>query len=379
MPRACTRAWAGLLLVAGVLAAPAQAACAWQAWERFARDYISEDGRVIDRGSPQQITTSEGQSYALFFALVANDRARFDRLLRWTENNLARGDLTSALPAWLWGRRDDGGWGVLDDNPASDSDLWIAWTLGEAGRLWRHRHHRVLGAVLGNRILAEETADIPGLGRSLLPAPVGFVKPEGWRLNPSYVPLQLLRGLQAQNPEAGWDRLLEPSRRLIVEPAVKGYAPEWVVWTRQGAFAADPETRGEGSYNAIRVYLWAGMLAPEEPLRAPLLQALRPMAERVAAEGAPPERIDTASGAAPHAGPFGFSAALLPFLEASGLPQAAAAQSARAAALAAKDSGPAYYSEVLSLFGRGWQERRYRFDREGRLVPDWSRACAATA
>jgi len=374
-----TRVWAGLLL-AGALVAPAvQAACTWPAWERFAREYISEDGRVIDLGSERQITTSEGQSYALFFALVANDRARFERLLRWTENNLARGDFTAALPAWLWGRRDDGSWGVLDANPASDSDLWIAWTLGEAGRLWRQRHYGVLGAVLGNRILAEETADIPGLGRSLLPAPVGFVKPEGWRLNPSYVPLQLLRGLQAQNPEAGWESLLEPSRRLITETAPKGYAPEWVLWTRQGGFAADPETKGEGSYNAIRVYLWAGMLAPEEPLRAPLLRALRPMAERVAAEGQPPERIDTASGIAPDAGPYGFSAALLPLLEASDMPQAAALQSARAAALAAKASGPAYYSEVLSLFGRGWQERRYRFDGNGRLVPDWNRACAATA
>lgn len=372
------RAWAGLLLAGALVAPAAHAACAWPAWERFARESISEDGRVIDRGSERQITTSEGQSYGLFFALVANDRARFERILRWTENNLARGDFTAALPAWLWGRRDDGGWGVLDANPASDADLWIAWTLGEAGRLWKQRHYSVLGTVLGNRILAEETAELPGLGRSLLPAPVGFVKPEGWRLNPSYVPLQLLRGLQAQSPESGWERLVEPSRRLVEETAAKGYAPEWVLWTKQGAFATDPETRGEGSYNAIRVYLWAGMLAPEEPLRAPLLQALRPMAERTAAEGAPPERVDTASGAAPNAGPFGFSAALLPLLESSGLPQAAAAQSARAAALAAKESGPAYYSEVLSLFGRGWQERRYRFDRDGRLLPDWSRACAAT-
>ena len=40
----------------------------------------------------------------MFFALVANDRARFDKLLSWTEANLAGGDLTQRLPAWSWGK-----------------------------------------------------------------------------------------------------------------------------------------------------------------------------------------------------------------------------------------------------------------------------------
>jgi endoglucanase len=39
----------------------------------------------------------------LFFALVANDRAQFERLLSWTQNNLANGDLRAQQPAWLWG------------------------------------------------------------------------------------------------------------------------------------------------------------------------------------------------------------------------------------------------------------------------------------
>jgi endoglucanase len=74
------------------------AACEWPAWQQFKQYYISGSGRVIDPSSPQKITTSEGQSYGMFFALVANDRPTFDRLLNWTENNLAAGDLTSHLP-----------------------------------------------------------------------------------------------------------------------------------------------------------------------------------------------------------------------------------------------------------------------------------------
>src|SRR5688572_10477750 len=97
---------------------------AWPAWERFKTLYLSADGRVIDASVPQHITTSEGQSYALFFALVANDRDAFAQVLRWTHDNLSQGDLSRRLPAWQWGRAEDGTWRVLDANSASDSDLW---------------------------------------------------------------------------------------------------------------------------------------------------------------------------------------------------------------------------------------------------------------
>jgi endoglucanase len=81
---------------------------AWPAWQHYKQTLMSEDGRVIDRSSAQLISTSEGQAYALFFALLANDQAAFTRLLRWTQNNLAGGDLNRQLPAWKWGQARDG-------------------------------------------------------------------------------------------------------------------------------------------------------------------------------------------------------------------------------------------------------------------------------
>ena len=169
------------------------ASCAWPDWEHFKQGTLSADGRVIDASTPEQVTVSEGQAYALFFALVANDRTTFDRVLNWTQNNLAQGDLTRHLPAWQWGRltkKDAGqGWGVLDSNAASDADIWIAYTLLEAGRLWRERSYTALGTVLARAIVAQETAVLPGLGRTVLPGPVGFhPQDDVWRLNPSYVP-----------------------------------------------------------------------------------------------------------------------------------------------------------------------------------------------
>src|SRR5438105_1905284 len=88
--------------------------------------FMDNQVRVIDHDSGDR-TTSEGQAYATFFALVANDRSRFDGLLHWTEINLASGDLTSHLPAWSWGKNPNNKWGVLDSNSASDADLWMAY------------------------------------------------------------------------------------------------------------------------------------------------------------------------------------------------------------------------------------------------------------
>ena len=41
---------------------------------------------MIDRSQDDLRSTSEGQSYALFFALVDNDQALFDRILEATTN-----------------------------------------------------------------------------------------------------------------------------------------------------------------------------------------------------------------------------------------------------------------------------------------------------
>src|SRR5258707_15609965 len=105
-------------------------------WKSYSAAFMDNQIRVIDHDAGDR-TTSEGQAYAMFFALVANDRPRFDGLLRWTEINLASGDLTQHLPAWLWGRdAKTNQWGVLDANSASDADIWMAYSLVEAGRLW---------------------------------------------------------------------------------------------------------------------------------------------------------------------------------------------------------------------------------------------------
>jgi endoglucanase len=353
---------------------------AWTRWQQFKKGFISADGRVIDIGSADERTVSEGQAYALFFALVANDRATFDELLRWTENNLAAGDLTSHLPAWLWGRDKDGNWQVLDANAASDADLWIAYTLLQAGALWRERSYTARGTVLARHIVEEETATLPGLGLTLLPGPQGFhPNPDEWRVNPSYMPLQVLQGLAAQLPDdPRWKRLTESASAVLLGTAVHGFAPDWARYRTGQGFLPDSDTKATGSYDGIRVYLWAGMLDPAQPGTKRLLARLTPFADYIAQHGAPYESIDTTSGQAKNMGNAGFSAAAVPFLAALGRTGEADSQAARVQSLEARDPS-GYYSSVLTLFGLGWRNRLYRFKDDGTLVVRWEPACSGGA
>src|SRR3989344_61311 len=356
-----------------LLALPAQGAsqCVWPAWENFKQHLISDDGRVIDASSPQQITTSEGQSYGLFFALVANDGKSFDRLLTWTRNNLADGDLGARLPAWQWGRDKNGQWGVLDSNNASDADLWIAYSLLEAGRLWSRPDYLALGNHLLWRSAAQTLRKLPGLGLMLLPGDVGFESSQGWRLNLSYLPPQLLRRFSFIAPV--WTEVAKNSQLALIEGSPKGFAPDWLMWQAGKGFFPDAKST-QGSYDAIRVYLWVGMLATDAPERSVLLNHFKPMIEATARLGYVPEHVDSDTGEIMNAGPVGFSAALLPLL-ASDASAAAALSAQREHMRQSPPLADAYYNQSLVMFGQGWDEHRYRFDKDGRLQPNWTSPC----
>lgn len=346
---------------------------AWPAWQRFKLLYLSGDGRVVDASTEAQITTSEGQSYGLFFALVANDRLAFDLILRWTHNNLAGGRLERQLPAWKWGRAPDDTWRVLDGNSASDADLWMAYSLGEAARLWNESRYSYLGAELARNILRHEVATVPGLGTALLPGPQGFVTDESWRLNASYLMLPQLHGLARQTKEPLWEEIARSSEQVILGSAPKGFAADWIEFTR-GGFIPDRRSRGVGSYDAIRVYLWTGMLPASDPSRDALASRLKPMLASVAERGTPIESVDIQTLEMQGDGPPGFSAALLPMLANARMTAALQAQRQRAAEGSLQNNRN-YYSDALSLFGLGWLEQRYKFSRAGLLNVRWTPAC----
>ena len=337
----------------------------WPAWTDTQQRMISAQGRVIDHSDSRLITTSEGQSYAMFFALVHNDQALFRRLVQWTQDNLADGDLSSNLPAWLWGRKPDGQWGVLDPNSASDSDLWIAYSLLEAGRLWKERGYTVMGNQLLAQMGTREVVDLPGFGSMMLPAPIGFTESEYWRLNPSYLPPQLAQraAIERSNP---WQDVARNTPRFLLDTSPKGISPDWISWTSKKRFEPTDERQTIGSYDAIRVYLWIGMLASDAPQSAKLRAHFERIGELVNDQGQVAEKIDVATAVGSSwAGP-GFSAALLPLLKGRAVQARLLANVERGLA-----SKMGYYNQMLTLFGHGWFEGRYQFDADGRLEPAW--------
>ena len=368
-------AWCAALLFVATAQAGDGSCERWRQWQEFKRLYLSVDGRVIDASTPQVITVSEGQAYAMMFALIANDPATFVKILRWTQDNMAGGNLERSLPAWKWGRADDGKWSVLDRNPAADADLWMSYALAQGARLWHNAGYAQLAHAMAELILREEVSLIPGLGATLLPGAKGFVAQQTWRLNASYAPIEVLRALGRLSDERQWAAVLESSQRVIAASAPRGFAADWILYRESGGFSADATTAGVGSYNAIRVYLWAGMLAEGDPQAAGLAQQLKPMAA-AAAQRPPPASIDTNTLEARGEAPPGFLAALLPLLVHFKFTDAVQAYRQRIEAESLKDNQH-YYSDALTLFGLGWLEGRFHFDRHGELQVAWTGPCRA--
>ena len=360
----------------------------WLLWDSYAARFIDVQGRVIDPQGGAR-TTSEGQAYALFFALAANDRACFDRVLTWTQANLASGNLQTHLPAWLWGRNKDGEWMTLDPNPASDADIWMAYTLVEAGRLWKYPAYASLGRQMMAQIAKSEVADLPGFGLMLLPGPAGFHHDRTWTLNPSYLPLFIFERLAVVDPAGPWQQIALGIPRLLLESARHGYAMDWVDYVPGDGFypasalpdrnAARPNVGPGGSYDAIRVYLWVGMYDGSGKMRAEMLSAVPAMSVYLANHDAPPEKVSDQGIPLEQDGSVGFSAAVLPYLRAfPDLGKLSARQTIRMSQQKDAKSGLygkdlAYYDQNLALFATGFIDGRFRFDQGGELKVEWTR------
>lgn len=361
--------WLNLLL--GIMTVASSNAQDWPLWKSYTARFMDNQVRVIDHDAGDR-TTSEGQAYGMFFALVANDRARFDGLLRWTASNLAGGDLSAQLPAWLWGQRGDKSWGVCDSNPAADADLWMAYTLLAAGKAWNEPRYTGLGSALAKQIAAQEVAQIPGFGAMVLPGPKGFQHGNSYHLNASYVPLQVLAGLAHELQNGPWQQVQAKVPALVEDSTPHGFATDWVEIREGGSFAPS----AIGSYDAIRVYLWAGMLDPETPQRGAVLKTLAGMEQYLHTNATPPEKVKQDGSIEGPNGPVGFSAALIPFLSATRDNNLENQQDSRLQSELDSKTGlygtPAkYYDQNLALVALGFMERRFWFNPQGALQLSW--------
>ena len=176
----------GCCWLVGVLAAPAVTKAAdWPLWKAYAERFITPAGRVLTRRAT--IAAPPRGRRTVCSSRWPPTTARPSTGFWPDADSSGAGRPAERLPGWLWSRGDNGDWGLRDANPASDADVWLAYTLLEAGSLWDDPALSRLGMRLADRIAADEVRQLAGLGPMLMPGPKGF-RPASdlWQLNPSY-------------------------------------------------------------------------------------------------------------------------------------------------------------------------------------------------
>lgn len=230
-------------------------------WEKYKQGFLNNDGRVTDPALGD-VTTSEGQSYALLRAVWVDDRETFDRVWQWTKNTLKRKD--SNLFGWKWGKRPDGTYGYLGgggDNSASDADSDIALALILASRRWRDVEYlRQVNGILKD-IWDKETVLIAG--KRYLIAGEWAKSPTEAVINPSYFSPYSWRMFASVDETHDWKSMTGPAYELLTQSgqdplgggAAAGLPPDWLAMDRKtGALKAPPPPlTANYSYDAMRI------------------------------------------------------------------------------------------------------------------------------
>jgi endoglucanase len=304
-----------------------------ESWAAYRRQFIQEDGRVIDWEGKGR-STSESQAYAMLRSVLINDPKTFALTLKWGEDNLRRRavsppatpsaspsatqptstpeptaskpPVTDQLWAWKWGQKDKtqqaNQWGILDQNFASDGDIDALTALILAGRRWEKPEYINLARAKLKDLWELSTTSINGQNY-LLPGPkIAFQKTDRLELNPSYFAPYAFRLFAQIDPEHDWASLVSSGYALLDQAATisqKQLPSDWIALSRttgqvQALKAPSPITSQYG-FDAYRVW-WRIALdaawfdAPEA--RKFLEHSLLPLQQLWETQGKIPAQID---------------------------------------------------------------------------------------
>jgi len=226
-----------------------------ESWNAYVQRFIQQDGRVIDH-SAADISTSEGQAYAMLRAVWIGDRVTFDKTFTWARNNLNSGIRTDKLWAWKWGKNAEGKWAVLDKAFASDADQDAALALILAARVWNDGKYKDDARAILRDLWKLGTVD--AAGHRYLLAGDSLCKREVCRINPSYYAPYAYRIFSTVDDSGDWNALVGTSYQLL--SVVSGFAKtglpaDWIeLNTNTGEIARASEKDSSYSYDAFRVH-----------------------------------------------------------------------------------------------------------------------------
>lgn len=226
-------------------------------WNYYKKTFISKEGRTIDyqRGN---ITTSEGQAYAMRRALMMEDKKTFDKSYNWAKENLQHKN--DKLFAWLWGPNKTGRggsikYGIIDQNGATDAGVEIAISLVLASKIWQQESYMNDALEIMNDIWEKETVVIKG--ERILVAGINQKKDLNVEVNPSYFMPFGFRIFAEVDEDHNWQTLVNSSYRLTnicIDNIESGLPPDSFYMNKlTGDMLLDSE-KSDFSYDAIRVF-----------------------------------------------------------------------------------------------------------------------------
>lgn len=328
-------------------------ASTWELYDSFMKLHYT-DGKIVDfdeKGNP--FTTSEGQSYAMFFALVQKDKNRFDKLLNFVEKELCEGSFEKKLPAWKWA-----GGKVVDSNNATDSDMFIAYNLFNAADIFNEQSYKTKALAILSNIKKNCIAKNNVLGSVILPGTYGFNANGEIKLNPSYFPPFVMQKLSSYDDD--FKVYYQNVLNAIARGSEAGFAPDWIVLNQDGNILSSKANFG--SYEAIRVYLWLGITAKTDPNRRLMIPLYQNMLKKVKNEHYVPEKVNLNTLETTGKGNVGFEASLI------ALADEKIKDLFRTRVKNHVFGKREYYSHALCLFATGFDEHRYEFTQNGSLL-----------
>lgn len=199
-------------------------------------------------------------------AVLIDDSATFALTLNWGENNLRRlnkdGKPVDSLWAWKWGRKEDGNWGAIDANFASDGDIDAITALILASRRWNRPEYLKIAKTKLEDLWKYSTV-VGKDKRYLLPGPkAAFVKDSSEViLNPSYFAPYAFRLFAQVDPERDWLSLVDSSYEVLEDSkqlSAVNLPSDWVVLdAKTGKYQPLPlnsQLRSVYSFDAYRVW-----------------------------------------------------------------------------------------------------------------------------
>ncbi|HAT03500.1 MAG TPA: hypothetical protein DCS29_01845 [Candidatus Magasanikbacteria bacterium] len=227
-------------------------------WEDYKKEFITPEGRTIDPKA-QNVTTSEGQSYALLRAVWEGDKEVFDRVFIWSEYNIKLPK--NNLYAWLYGTDTNDKETILDDSTATDADEDIALALIFAYKKWQdpvymERAREILDSVWENHVV--------DIGNTLYLSS-GATTTEGYLINPSYFSPASYNIFSQIDKNHDWQKLrddvyivLENIKTSTEFKNAIGLVPNWFILSRDGTYMSASSVKEYADlygYDAFRL-MW---------------------------------------------------------------------------------------------------------------------------